>query len=432
MHKFDFFILAMKEGLYKRVAWVISAFAKTQEAPEEWKKDPYPYRIVQSPTNYMYVDPENQLNLSPIEGVTDSSAPLFDPRERIVINGNHIENLMGEVTSCYGNLLFNYQCLVYPFGSKIAYMNGRVKSSDIEREVLKHFKDTSGDSSIGPEDITTVEYLKMCDAVFHLENYMQLFTPAGSEKSMMTDPRMKAYRDGLFEKYKDQLHDPAVFAMISRELEKMDRAWLADDPDSMNFYLKSKSFKIVRRKLFETIGADAGFNEGVNVNPVKRSLTEGWDDKDFAQLNDVQRAGSYSRGAETALGGEQVKWLLRASSNLLVTEEDCGSTLGVEHVITENMVGFTAIKADGKQEVLNKETIAPYLGKVLKLRSPMFCKLPKTDYCKVCVGPRLSLNPTSIFTSISRIGDVMLSISLAAAHSTAVETEKLDTATFLS
>lgn len=430
MNKLEFFILAMKAGMYKKVNWVISAFAKIAEGPEDWKKDPYAFRIVQTPTNYFFVTGGGELEL--IED-GDINIPLFDVKAKIRINQADIVNLHDSIDTSYGNLLFNYQCLVYPFGARIGYMNGRIKSSDIETAVLKLYKDDpKAGEPLDPQAIYTAEYLKMCDAVFHLENYMQLFTPAGSEKSMVTHPQMKQLRDELFEKYKDQLHDPAVFSMITSELEKLDRQWLADDPDSMDFYLKSKSFKVVRRKLFETIGADAGLSSGIDIHPVQRSLSEGWGAADFPQLNNAQRNASYARGAETALGGEQVKWLLRSSSNMQVTLEDCGSKLGVEHVIDRSMLGFTAIMSDGKQMVLTEQTIAPYLGKVLTLRSPMFCQLEETDYCKTCVGPRLSLNPTSIFTSISKIGDTMLSISLASAHSAAIEVQELDTGSFLS
>lgn len=433
MNKFEYFIICMKLELFKKVAWVISAFSKIQEGPEDWKKDPYDYRLIQTPTGYFYVDPEKDKQLSIIEEVADISLPLFDPKERITINPSHIDNLDSTIESCYGNLLFNYQCLVYPFGKKIPYMTGRVTSSRIEKEVLKRYKDTpSKEEPYDPNAIYTNEYLKMCDAVFHLENYTQLFTPAGSTKSMVTHPDMLKLRDELFEQYKDRIHDPAVFAEIAKQLEKLDREWLKDDPDSMDFYLKAKSFKVIRRKLFETIGADAGLSDSININPVKRSLSEGWDADDFPQLNNAHRAASYSRGAETALGGEQVKWLLRSSSNMIVTEDDCGSKLGVEHVITENMIDFTAIFANGQQKVLDEETIKPYLGTVLTLRSPMFCQLDKTDYCKTCVGPRLSLNPTAMFTSISKIGDTMLDISLASAHSGSIEVTELDTSTFLS
>ena len=433
MTKLEFFIKAMKAGMYQRVSWVISAFSLIQEGPEEYKKDPYSFRIIQTSTGFFFLDPDNNNDLTRIEDHSDFTTPLFDPKEKIEIGPGDIINLFENITSCYGNLLFNYQCLVYPFGSKIPYMQGKVNSSRLESEVLKRYKETpKKGENIDPESIYTPEYLRMCNAVFHLENYMQLFTPAGSEKSMTSHPDMLKLRDELFEKYKDRLHDPAVFALISSELMKLDKEWLKDDPDSMNFYLKSKSFKVVRRKLFETIGSDAGLSEGVEVKPVKKSLSEGWDYEDFPQLNNTQRAASISRGAETALGGEQVKWLLRASSNMVVTEDDCGSKLGVDHVIDESMKGFTAILSNGKQIVLDDEELPKYLGSVLTLRSPMFCHLDKTDYCKKCVGPRLALNPTSMFTSVSKIGDIMLAISLAAAHSTSIEVEELDTSTFLS
>lgn len=431
MNKLDFFILAMKAGMYQHVKWVISAFSKIVEGPEDWKQDPYPYRIVQTPTAYFFVDPDNNNQLTLLEDV-DLNNPPFTAQERIQLDPSDIENLSEPIESCYGNLLFNYQCLVYPFGSKVPYLTGRVSSSRLEKEVLKRYKfDTNLNEPKDPNFIYTDEYLKMCDAVFHLENYMQLFTPAGSEKSMTSHPDMRKVRDQLFEENKDHLHDPTVYAGISSQLEKLDKEWLADDPDSMNFYLKSKSFKVVRRKLFETIGSDAGLSDGIEINPVRRSLSEGWDADVFVQLNNASRAGSFSRGAETMLGGEQVKWLLRGSANIMITEDDCGSKLGIEHEIKDSHVGFTIIE-NNKQTTLTQENISSYLGRTLSMRSAMFCKLLKTDYCKTCVGPRLSLNPTAAFTAISRIGDTMLAISLAAAHSGAIEVQEMDASNFLS
>lgn len=431
MNKLEFFILAMKAEMFRQVRWVLSAFSNIIEGPDDWKKDPYAYRIVQTPTAHFFVDPENNNQLTLIEDA-DAGIPIFDPKERIQLTINDAVNLNEAIESCYGNLLFNYQCLIYPFGSKIPYMRGRVNSSRLEKEVLKRYKFNTSDEQVRDDNyIYTDEYLKMVDAVFHLENYMQLFTPAGSEKSMVSHPEMKKTRDQLFEENKERIHDPAVFAHISTELEKLDKQWLADDPDSMNFYLKSKSFKVVRRKLFETIGSDAGLSDGIEIDPVKKSLSEGWDANSFVQLNNAHRAASFSRGAETMLGGEQVKWLLRTSSNILITIEDCGSNLGIFREIKPTHLGFNIIDNDTTIK-LTKDNIGSYLGKTVPMRSTMFCKLNNTDYCQACAGPRLSLNPTAAFTAISKIGDTMLLISLGAAHSTSIEVAELDTDNFLS
>lgn len=431
MTKLEFFILAMKADMFKQVKWVVSAFAKTVEGPDDWKKDPYPYRIIQTTTNYFFVDPDNNNDLTLLDDALITE-PLFNPKERIQLFPSDVPNLSSPIESCYGNLLFNYQCLVYPYGSKVPYLQGRVTSSRLEDIILKLYKDDPTDGSpLDPKAIYTNEFIVMCDAVFHLENYMQLFTPAGSERSMTSHPDMYKLRDELFEENKETIHIPTTLARITGELEKLDREWLKDDPDSLDFYLKSKSFKVIRRKLFETLGSDAGLTDGINVDPVKRSLSEGWTASDFTQLNNAHRASSFSRGAETMLGGEQVKWLLRASSNIMVTDDDCGSTLGIDHKINNTHIGFTVINGN-KQIKLTEDNITPFIGTTLPMRSAMFCKLLKTDYCKTCVGPRLSLNPTAAFTAVSRIGDTMLAISLAAAHSGSIDVAELDTSDFLS
>lgn len=432
MKKYNLFILAMKAQCYRKVAWVISAFSKVIEAPDAYLKDLYPYRIVATPSGYFFVDPQKDYNLTLIED-GDVSVPLYSPNEQIEITPKDVENVDQAIKTTYGNLFFNYHCLIYAVGKKIPYMQGRVDDARIEKEVLKRFE-TDQREIPAWDQITTQEYIKLADSVFHLENYMQLFTPAGSEKSMTTHPDMQKLRDQLFEENKDRLHDPAVFADICKKLEALDRQWLADDPDSMNFYLKSKSFNVIRRKLFETIGSDAGLSDGVEISPISKSLEEGWGVQEFPKLNNASRSASFSRGAETMMGGVEVKWLLRAASNLkiITTPADCGSTIGTMHVVKENFLNFTVINDDGSLTLLDQDTLPSYIGKYARLRSTLFCKMSKTDYCSVCAGPRLSLNPTSAFTSISRIGDTMLAISLGAAHSTAIEVEKMDTTTFLS
>ena len=81
--------------------------------------------------------------------------------------------------------------------------------------------------------------------------------------------------------------------------------------------------------------------------PITKSLAEGWDITKFPEMMDGSRAGSYSRGAETMLGGEQVKWLLRTSSNMRITQKDCGSRLGYRMQVTpttiKQLVGFSIV-----------------------------------------------------------------------------------------
>ncbi len=168
---------------------------------------------------------------------------------------------------------------------------------------------------------------------------------------------------------------------------------------------------------------------------IDNSLSEGWNVEKFPSMMDSLRAGSYNRGAETMLGGEAVKWLLRASSNMVITKADCGTKLGLGMVVDKKNIyklpGFSVVTEQGHQKITSAEDAQQYLGKHIMLRSPMFCSLDKTDYCATCVGDRLSVNPTALSSAISEYGSTFMLISMKAMHGKSLETQRMNYQTAL-
>lgn len=436
MNKLEFFLKAMVADEYRRRAWVITAFSLIKEDPEAWQKDSYPYRIVQTPTGFFFVDPDNANQLTQI---TDAVAgePLYNVKERVTVPGGLVPSLSAETETTYGRLLFNYTAVIYPFGTKMPYMNKQVAPREMEDLILPRLKDDpeEGDAPIAQprtvtgRDIYVSEYLKFCDAMFFLAGFTQICVPAATRKSMVRAPGIDALRDKLVAENADRLHDPAVIAKIDAELVAYDRTYLKGDA-SMGFLIGKKSFDIVRKKQFGMHGAETGLSEGIEVELIQRSLSEGWDIEKFPAMNNSLRAGSYNRGAQTMLGGESVKWLLRASSNISVTADDCGTRLGNKITVDGSnftfLSGFHVIAGEGSVPVPDDEAAKKYIGKTVMVRSPMYCKLDKTDYCKCCVGARLAENPTGLSAAISEYGSAFLSIYMAAAHGKALQLAKLD------
>ena len=434
MNKRDFFMLAMSLGEYRRTAWVISAFSLISESPEDWKKNPYPCRIVQSFSGYFFVDPQNPTQLVKIDDAV-VGAPLYRMREGIDLKAGEVPNLEYDVRTTYGNVLYNYMCIVYAFGKKIPFLVGRWTPKKVEQLIADRMtreQDVPVEER-DPNMIYVDEYLRFTNAMFNLPAFTQLCVPACTEKTMTPPPGIIELRTQLLEQYKDRLHDPAVIASIDAALIKYMKEWMKGD-EGMDFLINAKSFDIVRKKLFAIGGAEAGLDDGVSMDLVTQSLSEGWQIDKFATLNTNSRAGSYNRGSQTELGGEAVKWLFRAASNMRVTEENCGSTMGVKVFAAKNearrFMGFTAILSDdGKQQVkITAENVGQYLGKTLTLRSPMFCKLPKTDFCSTCLGDRLSTNPNGLGVAVAETGSIILNDFMKAMHGTAVAVEKLNLA----
>jgi hypothetical protein len=427
MNKRDYFLAALKAGCGRKRGWVISVFAVTDEGAERWKNDPYQFRIVRTPKAIFFVNQNKELE--PIDDV-DPTKPLFVRNEAISLAINDMANVFDPIRTTYGNCLANDVLLCWPFGKKVPFITGRFSTGVIEDAILSKITDDvqPGVSGEDPNAIYINEYLKYVDGTVYLTNFTQLFTPAGTEKTMTFHPLRNELKKRLLEENKDRLHDPAVVALIEAELVKLDKEWLKGDRGE-DFYIKGKSFNIVRKKLGGMYGAEPGLEEKVEVDLISNSLSEGWDLKKFASMNNAQRAGSFNRGAQTELGGEAVKALLRASSNINIVKGDCGTKLGkpidVDGSNYKQLVGRSVQLKEGPI-LVDAESAKAYVGRRVMVRSPQFCHSPLTDRCEVCMGKNLADNPDGASVAISNVGSTFLAIFMSAAHSKGTTVAKMD------
>lgn len=445
MLKRDLFMAAMKAGNYKLVKWLIGAFTVTVEGPDDWQQDAYPYRIVSTPLAVFYCNPDNPSELLKVEdGVPGQALYRFKEKTELLPleipnYGNGVDT---PVVTSYGNVFFNWAVLVRAFGTKIEFYNptDKVKVGKIEDMILERLVDDPDVGAVTPDKVDQnviyiSEYLKFAEGMFYLTSLTQLCTYGATKKVLLAPPGIKEFKAALLEQYKDKLDDKETIAKIDAALIKYDSDWLKGDP-AENFLIDDKSRTTVRRKLFLMAGAETGLDENsVKANLIQNSLQEGWDVSKFPDMNNSLRAGSFNRGSQTQLGGVSVKWLLRASSNMNVTADDCGSRLGnIVQVTKENLhrlVGFSMVTQEGNKRIKNKDEAGAYLGKKLLMRSPMYCKLTKTDYCKVCVGERLTVNPDGLSIAVSDYGSAFLAIYMKAMHGKNLQTARMNLETAL-
>lgn len=422
MNKRDLFVAAMNNDCCRITNWVISAFSLVNEK-NETNVTPYLYKLFQTAVACYYWDSEKLVK------ITDAvpGQPIFSFTEKISLKAGELKNVFEDIETTYGNVLINCITLIYPFGSKIPFIKGRINANKLEEKILPLFTDVPADGVRDDKHIYPDEYLKFADAMSNMAAYSQLCVPAITEKTMTPPPGIIQLRDMLLEQNKDKLHDPAVIARIDAILVGKLKDWMKDDR-GMGFLISDKSFSNVRRKLYLMGGAEAGMGDGTQVALIRKSLSEGWDLNDFSIINTASRAGSFSRGAQTELGGEATKWLFRASSNINVTVDDCGSTMGIERNSSpanrNRLLGFTLTPDSGGVK-LTEENIDQYLGKNIKVRSPMYCRLGKTDYCKTCVGDKLANSPTGQSTAIAEYGSTFLTTFMKAMHNSTMSLAKM-------
>lgn len=427
MNRRDVFLAAMALERYRDLTWVISGFSLVK--PAETSAHPVGLDIIPQGNGYFVVDPQDATKTIKVEDAAVGE-PLFYVFDEIRLKKGEIPNLDHDLVTTYGNVLLNYLTLIYPFGIKIPFIAGQYGPRAVEKEILKRWKTGSeNDTERKPDQIYYDEYLKYTDAAIFAEQFTQLFVPSGSEKTLTFDPAIRELREKLLKQYADQLTDPAVIAKIDAELIKADKEWMKGDI-SEGYFVSGKQFNIVRKKLFYHTGAEKGLIESNEVEGIHNSLSEGIRPKDFPTMNNTIRAGSLNRGLFTQYGGEAYKWLIRATANLTIDKDDCGSVLGVKRPIVKpfsRWIGRVMIDRQGKPVPLTSDNVASYENQTVTLRSPQFCHVAGTGYCRTCLGEMLSVSETGLSGAIAQaFGSEFLNQFLKAAHAKPLVLAEID------
>ena len=449
MLKRDFFLMALNANMFLSRNWVIECFCLTKNNQDN--KLYFPFQVIRLPDAYYFAKPPegfkamsgeelNSLITNPTltekdlvklsDG--DISKPLLSKDENIILSVGEVPNVKVVTKTIYGNLFVNYYVFVYSVYDKIEFKTGKISVKDIEDFILPLLTDDLKEGEENKKDCIYVsEYLKIIGSILDLCKFSNIFFQPGNEKTMLGSIEMKKKRDELYEKHKDKLHDPETLAMIAAECAELDKKFVNTDRVNRDFYQGSgKSFGVVRAKKFTSVGAETGLSSDTrNLKLIPNSLEEGWSKENMIDMANNARAGTYGRGKETQLGGSSVKELLRASNNINVTVDDCGTKLGVEVILTKDNVsryiGYS-IMVDGSPVLLDKDNANLYLNKKWIRRSPQYCKLSKTDFCKHCIGLKLTNNPNGVSVAISEYGSRFLYLFMAAIHGKALSVAEVD------
>lgn len=426
MNKFDFFIRGMQEGKYKDKRWVLRAFSLVRESKTPGELGVLD--ILQSSAGFSYVDPTTKA-LTPITGPIKAGEPMFHAKEKILVKKGLIPGFVKDEETDVGRLLYHCIVFAYPFGNKVPFTNGLLNMGQFEDDLASRFDDDVEEGK--QEDVGRFyprELIRYYEAVAYSRSLAMLFVPAASPKTLTIDPAVLKRRDEIFNDPTIDLNVQAVAAAVDTELSKMDKESFKDDVAS-GFLINKKDFEIIRKKRFISSGSGSGLTPGSRTNYIKRSLNEGIDVAHFKDYNDEMRGGSYKRGVETMFGGELDKWLVRQSSNIRVIPEDCGTTVGMPEMVTEfnklDMLGKYIIQGKG-YITLSKDNIGTYLGKEVLRRSPAACWGKAPDYCSVCLGAKLSMNPDALSIAFSQYGHAFMGESMSAMHGKALTVALMD------
>jgi len=108
---------------------------------------------------------------------------------------------------------------------------------------------------------------------------------------------------------------------------------------------------------------------------------------------------------------------------------DCGSTRYITTVLTKELAQYFQyryIKGSNGLILLTPENIDKYIGTVIHLRSPMYCK-DKKGFCNICAGEYFyKLGVTEIGNMSSKVSSIAMNNSLKAFHDLSIHTKVID------
>ena len=250
-----------------------------------------------------------------------------------------------------------------------------------------------------------------------------------SERMLKVDPAIIALRDRLLAENKDRLNDITVVADIIKQLVQALRDSYKDDP-AAGFLFKNKHFDTILLRTRVMHGVEHSFDGDGTFALITKSLAEGWDFDYFAELNNSTRMGSFNRGANTAMGGEAVKFFYRRFQNSRLHLRDCGSKATVpryiDPVIKNRFVGNWYVEA-GELKEITKDNLGTLVGKTLQLRDPAGCKEENGDCCIYCIGENYRKFPTALANIEAVVPSTWMYIYMKKMHGEALKTTKFNT-----
>lgn len=435
MNKKQYFINAIRHGLYKKKDWIIDCFAITthDSVPTEGN---YPYRLITltDGTRVTLVpEDDDEPTAGPFkqEQVTGGipGFALFDFVEKITIDADSgVANYTDKnpVQTNYGTVLKNCILLCYPFGKKIPFQNPySIKA--VEKIIAKRFADEpETEEGYSADAIYPSEYHRYAEGVGLIRGCSYFISPSASPGTMTVPDELIKLRDELLIKHKDELHDPAIIALIAEQLAAKDRELMKTDP-SAGFFTAGKLFDVVRMKMFLMLGTEPSLSDEVPTAPIVKSLLEGWEPEDLVAMFNGQRYGSYSRGKLTEFGGTVVKLMIQAFRDAKITEDDCHAKEGLPVKVVDDYINLLeGIYTVGSETPLTAADLESKKGQTIYTRTPMLCVAKDGGFCKRCVGDKYSSNPRSITIAEMTIGSIFMYIFMKAMHGKAMETRVLD------
>lgn len=355
--------------------------------------------------------------------------PKFNFQDKLKLKKNEYVNTT-DVETNVGQLLINKY--LYEAIPNIQKVLGYV-AEPITKDKLGEIESGVLSKALLDGQITSGDMGAYFDRIQWLGNTIHTnVAPSFTEGSTKNISKIMKIRDKLYEENKEALAkgDAIVANKIEKELIAMTKEELKDDI-GLTLYTSGArgSFENNYKNLFLTRGPVYNPNTG-GYQIIKRSFMEGLEKDDVPSYGTEVINGAYPKAIGTAVAGYATKKFFAAyqSATLDKRGTDCGSKGYRETLITKKnyqKLIYRYIVEGNKLVMLDNSNIQSYIGKVVKMRSPLYCVGDKL--CSKCAGDlyyRLGIENIGMTTSA--IGSGLLNLMMKSFHDSSVKISEIN------
>lgn len=245
--------------------------------------------------------------------------------------------------------------------------------------------------------------------------------------TLKPNAKAMAVRDKYVKEHKKELDEGDVTTAIKMEREVMETAKnelkndsgmdLYDSGARGSFGNNYKNISLMKGPVYNPI---LGRAEIVTTN-----FMEGIAKKDIATYANGVIAGAYPKAVGTQESGYLAKQLIAALQTVVLDKKDsdCGTNGYITVTITpelRNDFNYRYIIENGKLVLLDDTNIDKYVGKTVKMRSPMYCVGKKL--CRKCAGViHEKLDIENIGLTSTKVASTLLNLSMKKFHDTSAK-----------
>lgn len=258
-----------------------------------------------------------------------------------------------------------------------------------------------------------------------------VITTSFSPKTVSLPPDIRKKRDELFAKNKEALDkgDIIVSQKIEKELVADAKKALGDDP-GMDLYNSGARGNFGNYKNMMLYKGATMNNITGEYEIIRSSFMDGISKQDVPAFGTSIVSGAYPKAVGTAVSGYLTKQLLAAMQAEVLDEQgsDCGTKKTISYIMTPKDVRdfeYRYIVVNGKYVCLTPDVIGNYVGKVIQLRTPMYCIGKRI--CNICAGDlNYRLNNKYIGLGCPIISGKLLKMGMKKFHTSNIKTSQIN------